>query len=50
MVGVAAVAGYWIVLALLDFRGLGTLWAVGAAVFALLALTMWVVRYGWPRR
>ncbi len=50
MLGVAAVAGYWIVLAIVDFAGLRTVWAAGALFFAMLALTMWLVRYGWPRR
>lgn len=50
MLGLVAVAGYWILLAFLDFSGLGTLWAAGAVFFALLALTMWVVRYRWPGR
>ena len=40
----------WILLALADFRGLGTLWAGGAVLFALYALTMWVARYGLPWR
>lgn len=50
MLGVAAVAGYWIILALVDFAGLRTLWAGGALFFALLALTMWIVRYHSPGR
>ena len=50
LLGVAAVSGLWIVLALTDFRGLGTLWAGGAVMFALYALTMWVARYGLPWR
>ena len=50
MCGVAAVAGLWILLALFDFRGLAAVWAVGAVVFSLYALTMWVARYGLPWR
>lgn len=50
MVGVAAAAGFWIILALVDFRGLGTVWAAGAALFALHALMMWITRYGLPWR
>ncbi len=50
MFGVAAVAGLWILLALIDFRGLGAIWAVGAVVFSLFALTMWIARYGPPWR
>jgi hypothetical protein len=46
--GVAAVAGLWILLALFDFRGLGAVWAVGAVMFSLYALTMWIARYGLP--
>lgn len=50
MLGIAAVSGYWIVLAIVDFSGLRMAWAVGAVFFAILALTMWFVRYGRPWR
>jgi Na+/melibiose symporter-like transporter len=50
MLGLVAVAFYWVVLALVDFRDLRTLWATGAVLFAILALVMWFVRYRWPNR
>ena len=50
MAGVAAVAGFWILLAFFDFRGLGTAWSIGAVAFSLFALVMWIARYGAPWR
>jgi hypothetical protein len=50
MAGVAAAAGLWIFLALIDFRGLGSVWAQAPLLFALHALIMWITRYGLPWR